>query len=146
VDELTMTLLAALALCLSIDGIDLPPVTLTEPPVVEIRASETRISLGAWDRRTLARELRERGFDAGQIAAALAPMRLSDPGTEALKCGTCQIMHSVTMTLPTSGRTFTDCGNYPDGPLCIKCGACKQPSGEPVAECGAPPRGGKEGR
>jgi len=130
-----MTTLAALAMCLQIDGIDLPPLTLTEPPVVEIRARETRISLGAWDRRALARELREKGFDARQIAAALAPMRLVESTTEALRCGECT-------TGGYDSRTQTCIAGLKRSP-CTACKICSDPAPEPIAS--APPSGGREG-
>jgi hypothetical protein len=121
-----MTVLAALALCLQIDGVDLPPIELTEPPVIEIRAAETRLSLGAWDRRALARELRGRGFTAAQVAAALAPFRLVDPTTEALRCGECT----------TGGfdlRSQTCIAGLKRSP-CTACKICSDPAPEPIAE------------
>lgn len=115
-------ILAAIVICFQLG--DSPPVqfTTTEPLQIQITRTETRISLGAWDRRMLARELRERGFDAREIAAALAPQPLTED--KSVRCGC------------TVGIWFAlkkVCGAYQGEQMCVTCRPCPAPSGEPIA-------------
>jgi hypothetical protein len=123
----------ALTVCLSLDGVELPPLTLTSPPIrATTEAGERIIFLPPADALRLARELESRGYGLDQIVAALRPLRLrSGRTTEALKCGECQDGAMVMRPEPR-------CVAGKIGQSCTSCKVCGDPEPEPIA-CGEPP-------
>ncbi len=119
-----MNILLATVLCLSVDNVQLDPITLTDPPIVSIDARGSTIRLSRWDAEAVASKLRERGFSVEQIAAAVRMLRLV-ARTEDMKCGTC-----ITGGYDAKAK---ECVEGLRRSPCSKCRICADPLPEPIA-------------